>query len=262
MPFAGHPNVGTAFALATLMAGRGETVPERFLFEEQAGLVPVSLTQQHGVVTGAELLAPEPLAHRGRVARQDAAACLSLTAEEIRTDAHEPQVLSVGLPFLVVELTSHEALHRATPNRAGFSEVLPLDGARSVYAYTRASPEDGAEIYARMFTPRLTEDPAPGAPLRQSLPYLRRPGIPLTVSCASVSGRGSRSDDPACWSLAFSRRAVRRVPSASVEAALALYQATSICRGLREQRISRDVDYWSSLCVTMVRPAEVKTNRS
>src|SRR5258708_19042991 len=57
IPFAGHPNVGTAFVLATQAA----KVPARLLFEEKAGLVPVDiLTGQDGVV-GAELTAPHPL---------------------------------------------------------------------------------------------------------------------------------------------------------------------------------------------------------
>jgi len=34
VPFAGHPNVGTAFALASLTASRNEVVPEQFVFEE------------------------------------------------------------------------------------------------------------------------------------------------------------------------------------------------------------------------------------
>jgi trans-2,3-dihydro-3-hydroxyanthranilate isomerase len=164
VPFAGHPNVGTAFALATRTEERNESVPEQFVFEEEAGLVPVSLIRENGVVVGAELPAPETLSRRARVPRERAAACLSLTMEDIRSAPHEPQVLSVGLPFLIVELVSRDALRRATPNRAAYDETLPIDGARSVYAYTRSRPNDGpADIYARMFTPRLTEDPATGS---------------------------------------------------------------------------------------------------
>lgn len=44
VPFAGHPNVGTAFALAKLMADRNDAIPEQFVFEEEAGLVPVTTT--------------------------------------------------------------------------------------------------------------------------------------------------------------------------------------------------------------------------
>ena len=83
IPFAGHPNVGTAFALAGILADRNERVPEQFVFEEEAGLVPVTLIQENGAVIGAELLAPEPLSRPAQVTPESAAACLSLTAEEI-----------------------------------------------------------------------------------------------------------------------------------------------------------------------------------
>src|SRR3954470_2666336 len=56
MPFAGHPNVGTAFVLARM--GRPG---DRFVFEEKAGLVPLDLTREDGVVVAARLAAPQPL---------------------------------------------------------------------------------------------------------------------------------------------------------------------------------------------------------
>src|ERR1700726_3258532 len=93
VPFAGHPNVGTAFALAREMAERNGGVPEQFVFEEEAGLVPVTLLQENGAVIGAELLAPEPLSRRTQVPPERAAACLSLTTEDVRIDQHQPQVL-------------------------------------------------------------------------------------------------------------------------------------------------------------------------
>ena len=163
VPFAGHPNVGTAFALAARMGERGEAISDQFVFEEEAGLVPVSLIRENESIIGAELCAPEQLSRRGQVSPGNAAACLSLNLGDIRGDVHQPQVLSVGLPFLVVELTSRDALRRATPNRAAYDQFLPLDGARSVYAYTRSQPDADADIHARMFTPRMTEDPATGS---------------------------------------------------------------------------------------------------
>jgi trans-2,3-dihydro-3-hydroxyanthranilate isomerase len=167
VPFAGHPNVGTAFALARLMAERKETVPPQLVFEEQAGLVPVSLIRENGTVIGSELLAPEPLSRRSRVTPEQAAACLSLSREDVRLDLHGPQVFSVGLPFLVVELASRDALRRAAPNGPAYRENLPLDGARAVYAYVRAASDNPAELdvdfLSRMFTPRLSEDPATGS---------------------------------------------------------------------------------------------------
>src|ERR1700761_3298060 len=57
IPFAGHPNVGTAYVLAT----RAESPPARLLFEEKAGLVPVEIVSEGGKVLSAELTAPRPL---------------------------------------------------------------------------------------------------------------------------------------------------------------------------------------------------------
>lgn len=167
IPFAGHPNVGTACILARRMAARGEAVPDRLVFEEKAGLVPVTLLRTGGTVTGAELIAPEPLSRGTAVPPEQAAACLSLEPDDLRIDAHRPQVASVGLPFLVVELASRDALRRARPNRQAYDALLPLDGAKSVYAYTRdngaGDPVADCDLQARMFTGRMTEDPATGS---------------------------------------------------------------------------------------------------
>ncbi|HYD06843.1 MAG TPA: PhzF family phenazine biosynthesis protein, partial [Reyranella sp.] len=57
MPFAGHPNVGTAFVLARM----GRVSDDRLVFEEKAGLVPLDLTREHGIVVAARLAAPQPL---------------------------------------------------------------------------------------------------------------------------------------------------------------------------------------------------------
>lgn len=164
IPFAGHPNVGTAYVLATYAAMNDTPLPETLLFEEIAGLVPVRLLKDNGTVTGAELVTPEALSCRSEVSPEKVAACLSLTAEDIRTEVHNPLVASVGLPFLVVELASRDALRRCVPNLQGFRAVLPLDGAVSVYAYTldKDAGEVG-DLQARMLTPRMTEDPATGS---------------------------------------------------------------------------------------------------
>ena len=53
LPFAGHPNVGTAFVLATLAA----KPPARLLFEEGAGLVPVEIVTEQGKVVSTEFTA-------------------------------------------------------------------------------------------------------------------------------------------------------------------------------------------------------------
>jgi len=164
IPFAGHPNVGTAFVLATQAA----KPPARWRFEEGAGLVPVEILTERGVVIGAELTAPQRLSKLTRFDAEQAAACISLSAADIRTDRHPPLIATVGLPFLMVELNSREALRRAKPDAAAFARTFPCDDSDAVYFYTSEVPEaeKPCDLQARMFHPGssgLSEDPATGS---------------------------------------------------------------------------------------------------
>jgi trans-2,3-dihydro-3-hydroxyanthranilate isomerase len=164
MPFAGHPNVGTAFVLATEAA----KAPARLKFEEGAGLVVVEVLQDGGRVTGAELTAPQPLQRLTLFGAEQAASCASLSAADVATGRHQPQIVSVGMPFLVVELHSRDALRRARPDAAAYARTFPCDGAFAVYLYTWdvSADEMDCDLQARMFFPGasgLIEDPATGS---------------------------------------------------------------------------------------------------
>ena len=164
IPFAGHPNVGTAFVLAT----QAKTPPARLKFEEGAGLVPVEILREAGRVAGAELTAPQPLRKLTQFGAEQAAACLSLSVSDIRTGRHPPLIASVGLPFLMVEVASREALRRARPDAAAFARSFPCDDSEAVYLYTSDVPdaEKPTDLQARMFHPGssgLSEDPATGS---------------------------------------------------------------------------------------------------
>jgi trans-2,3-dihydro-3-hydroxyanthranilate isomerase len=164
IPFAGHPNVGTAFVLAS----RAKSVPAQLKFEEKAGLVPVEIASEQGRVASAELTAPKPLKRSAQISAEQAAPLLSLSAADIRTDRHPPHVISVGLPFIAVELASREALRKAKPGADAFARTFPLDHSDAVYFYTREVPasEQPLDLQARMFHPGssgLSEDPATGS---------------------------------------------------------------------------------------------------
>jgi trans-2,3-dihydro-3-hydroxyanthranilate isomerase len=163
IPFAGHPNVGTAFVLAA----QAIEPPARLKFEEGAGLVPVEILQAEGRVLGAELTAPQPLKKLTPFSAEQAAACISLSTADIRTDRHPPQIISVGLPFLVVEVISRDALRRAMADASAFARTFPCDGSDAIYFYTRDVPTaEACDLQARMFHPGssgLSEDPATGS---------------------------------------------------------------------------------------------------
>jgi trans-2,3-dihydro-3-hydroxyanthranilate isomerase len=163
VPFAGHPNVGAAVVLARELESQGRPPLDRLLFEQAAGVVHIRVIRNGETVVGAELTAPEPLAVGISVPAREVAECLSLAANDIELSTHPPQVLSVGLPFLVAEITSQQALRRAKPIILAHERVLPPIGTDAIFAYCRgATPE---ALHARMFSPLdgIVEDPATGS---------------------------------------------------------------------------------------------------
>jgi len=171
LPFAGHPNVGTAFVLATDAERAGTSLGVTVMFEETAGLVPVDLMRDAaGRVVGATLTAPQPLSVGARVPAEVVAACAGLERAAVLTAAHEPTVTSVGLPFVIAEVTG-DALTIAKPDTAAFADAartLPIAGGGrfSLFLYARAAGGPGApHLRARMFSPLggTVEDPATGS---------------------------------------------------------------------------------------------------
>ena len=55
LPFAGHPNIGTAFVLASAGQSYGRAVGDPLVFEEKAGLVRLDLLKDGTAVVGARL---------------------------------------------------------------------------------------------------------------------------------------------------------------------------------------------------------------
>jgi trans-2,3-dihydro-3-hydroxyanthranilate isomerase len=163
VPFAGHPNIGTAFVLASSgelgEIGDGTTVT----FEEDAGLVEVVIATTSGRTT-CELKAPQGLS-LGRTVPVDLLAnALSLRPDDVIGTVHEPVMASVGLPFVVAELRNREALERARPITEGF-ERLVAEGVEPSDTHVYVRSGDAADLRARMFSPLdgIPEDPATGS---------------------------------------------------------------------------------------------------
>jgi trans-2,3-dihydro-3-hydroxyanthranilate isomerase len=162
VPFAGHPNIGTAFVLATTGELGPLDQPVRVTFEERAGQVPVAIERRDGLVH-CELSAPERLTLGRSIDAETLARAVSLRTEDVVMRSHPPQVASVGLQFLVAELRDRSALERARPVLERF-EALAADGMTpEVHLYVRTG--DDFDIRARMFAPfdGVPEDPATGS---------------------------------------------------------------------------------------------------
>jgi trans-2,3-dihydro-3-hydroxyanthranilate isomerase len=186
VPFAGHPNIGTAFVLAAT----GEApCPGRVVFEEDAGPVPVTIERTPEGRIRCELQAPQPLSLGRSFSGRSVAAAVSLAPEDIVTAVHEPVVASVGLPFLLAQVRDREALARSRPDTRHV-EALMAEGLADpfIHLYVR----DGGEfdIRARMYAPfdGVPEDPATGS---------------ANCALAALLGRdGGLADGPHAWRIA------------------------------------------------------------
>ena len=166
MPFAGHPNVGTAYALARAGSSYGRPVPQdRVLFEEKAGLVPITLLHGDGeAISGARLASPQQLSVGADIAVELVASACSLAPDDILTAHHHPCIASCGAAFILAELKSRDALARAAARTDIFQNEIAKLPVTSILIYTQVN-EAEIDIRARMFAPHhgIPEDPATGS---------------------------------------------------------------------------------------------------
>ena len=163
VPFAGHPNIGTAFALATMgeFGEIGSTI--QIFFEEKTGLVPISILKSPGKPLLCELAAPERLSLGAVADLPLLAAAVSLDPANFITRTHPPRVASVGLPFVFAELKDRGALQRAEIEMKKLHAMAAEGLTPDIYLYVTG--EDNFDFRARVFAPMegVPEDPATGS---------------------------------------------------------------------------------------------------
>jgi trans-2,3-dihydro-3-hydroxyanthranilate isomerase len=161
VPFAGHPNIGAACALANDRPLKADDL----LFEEKAGLVRLRLERNRERAIGASLTAPLTVTTRDAPGVAAVAAALSLQDNDIVTGTHPPINASVGLEFMFVEVRDVSALAKARVNLPAFDLIRASHGIEGVHLYMKWPSGDGARIQARNLSPYdgIGEDPATGS---------------------------------------------------------------------------------------------------
>ncbi|MDZ7626934.1 MAG: PhzF family phenazine biosynthesis protein [Parvularculaceae bacterium] len=157
MPFAGHPTVGTAIAIA-----RARALGGALRLELSAGLFPVRVDLDRPAAF-AEFQNPNLPAERGKAA--DAGlieAALSLPAGAIDREAHRPRLIGAGVNFLYAKARLAD-VRRAKLN-AGAFDALDLHETVGVLLYAEGGEAADARYHVRMFAPNagIPEDPATG----------------------------------------------------------------------------------------------------
>jgi trans-2,3-dihydro-3-hydroxyanthranilate isomerase len=175
VPFAGHPTVGTAHALATIgdIALTGDTT--RIVFEEKVGPVPVTIRATNGQPTFAQLsVARLPEGGPNPPSRETLATVLGLAEDELLDGEWGPQGVSVGLPFLFVPLRDRRAVERARIRIEPWEQSLRATWAPELFVFAAGGERPGTDYHARMFAPGLSvpEDPATGSACAALAGYL------------------------------------------------------------------------------------------
>jgi trans-2,3-dihydro-3-hydroxyanthranilate isomerase len=154
--FAGHPTIGTAFALVSL--GRVLPSESEFVLEENVGPIPIRLERRADPFLA--WLRTPAIRFAETYDRDNAAAMLGLSSSDL-LGALPVREAGAGNLFMYVPLRDVAAVDRAELDVAALMRLGPNSAAAGVFVF---APVPGG-VYARMFAPRsgIREDPATGS---------------------------------------------------------------------------------------------------
>lgn len=157
MPMAGHPVVGSTFALARCGAIGGAR--RHWVYGLNIGPTPVSLEWEGERLGFAWMTQPLPTFGPVRDDVGAVARALGVREADIRDTGLPIQHVSCGVPFVFVPVATREAVDRAVPDARLF------DFEAYLFTTDRIGASDAADTYSRMFAPQLgvPEDPATGS---------------------------------------------------------------------------------------------------
>jgi trans-2,3-dihydro-3-hydroxyanthranilate isomerase len=154
LPFAGHPTLGTAFAL------RGDSGATELALELNVGKVPVRFEETPGQRTFGEMTQVDPVFSMQHD-REAVAHATGLHVEDF--DSSLPiETVSTGLPYTVVPLKSLSGIQKLRVDLNRANDYMQKTGAKFFYFVARETVDPAARLHARMLFYN-GEDPATGS---------------------------------------------------------------------------------------------------
>lgn len=196
MQFAGHPVLGTAFALWSVNPKRTSVNGDSITLNLPVGPIVVEFRERAGAWEG-EMTQPEPVFSEKHEAKS-LAPLLGLRAEDFDA-AFAPETVSTGRPNVLVMLKTREAVRRAAADWRGLETYFASgDKERGIYLLTRDVEKPEATFHARKPT-RTGDDPVTGSAGGAAFAWfvksgLARPGERVVMEQGSeVNRRGLMS---------------------------------------------------------------------
>jgi trans-2,3-dihydro-3-hydroxyanthranilate isomerase len=186
--FAGHPTLGTAYILQKYIAS-GQ--PDSVNLNLKAGQIPVTLT---GDVLWMKQNQPEfgDTADAGLIESM-----LKLKSGDI--DSRFPiQEVSTGLHFLIVPLTSLDAVKRSGINHDIYWKFIENSRAKGILVFSTEGREEGHEISSRVYVDYygIPEDPATGSATGCLAAYLVNYSVLRSSRIEVTAGQGYEMGRP------------------------------------------------------------------
>ena len=165
MPFAGHPAIGTAFALAHI--GRIKPSTPTVGFGLGIGPTAMDLEWKGNDLAVAWMTQQKPTFGNSTTDAAGVAGALGLQAADIALGrAPAAQDVSTGSTYIIVPLASRKAVDTAVVDPSRMRAVRTAGGLTgfAVYAFTTEPGDDGTTSYSRLVPPPgIIEDPATGS---------------------------------------------------------------------------------------------------
>lgn len=165
LPMAGHPTIGSTFALAhtkVIPAGR-----ERFVFGLGVGPTPVELTWSGDELSFAWMDQRLPEVRQPALPPEKLTASVGVDHKAFTATGLPIEEISCGVPFVMLPLASREAVDAAAPDATAMRALKSAFGGDhiGVFVFTTDGADDEVTVYSRMFAPGLGvfEDPATGS---------------------------------------------------------------------------------------------------
>lgn len=174
MPFAGHPSLGTAVAVARRRGDR----EARYVQQTRVGLQPVEV-ELSGVAARASMI-QQPVEFGAAADPARVASALGIEEADLVAEL-PPVVASTGAPHVLCPIVDAGLLPRLQVSPAELGALL--DGLEAIVAYV-AAVGDGGKVKARSFyldRGLVVEDPATGSAAGPLVGYLHREGVASRV---------------------------------------------------------------------------------
>jgi trans-2,3-dihydro-3-hydroxyanthranilate isomerase len=167
LPFAGHPTVGTAIALAEAKDRNGGGASAIFVLEEKIGAVRCAVTRGRDAAFAEFDLPRLPQPVTLSADREAVAAALGLGPHEVGFENHEVGAWTAGVPYVAVPVRGLEAAGKVRLNASLWLDIAPRAGdmVASPHVYCRDTVNHDCDFHSRVFAPHegITEDPATGS---------------------------------------------------------------------------------------------------